>query len=94
MQGSVSVGDSIELPALKLSKPIRSMQMFKRPMNKVCVSLYLYACKLVLYVCKLVLLRATSKVCGCVCVNTMTRFLTSCPCLYLACVFVWVGCIV
>eukprot|EP00983_Pelagomonas_calceolata_P091035 1157493-Pelagomonas_calceolata.AAC.2 len=32
--GTVSVGESIELPSLKLSKPVRSMQMFKRPMNK------------------------------------------------------------
>lgn len=37
LQGSVSVGDSIELPALKLSKQVRSMQMFKRPMTKVMV---------------------------------------------------------
>jgi len=35
LQGSVSVGESIELPALKITKPVRSMQMFKRPMNKV-----------------------------------------------------------
>lgn len=35
LQGSVSVGDTIELPALKLTKQVRSMQMFKRPMAKV-----------------------------------------------------------
>mmetsp|Transcript_20110 Transcript_20110/g.55989 ORF Transcript_20110/g.55989 Transcript_20110/m.55989 type:complete len:575 (-) Transcript_20110:259-1983(-) len=35
LQGTVSVGESIELPSLKLSKPVRSMQMFKRPMNKI-----------------------------------------------------------
>lgn len=35
LQGSVSVGDTIELPVLKLTKQVKSMQMFKRPINKV-----------------------------------------------------------
>ncbi|KAL0044347.1 hypothetical protein WJX82_001339 [Trebouxia sp. C0006] len=33
LSGSVKVGDSIELPELKVSKKIKSMQMFKRPVH-------------------------------------------------------------
>ncbi len=35
LQGSISVGETLELPALKVSKHVRSMQMFKRPVTKV-----------------------------------------------------------
>ena len=31
LQGRVAVGDSIELPALKLARPVKSIQMFRRP---------------------------------------------------------------
>lgn len=34
LQGSVSVNETIELPALKLQRPVKSMQMFKKPVNK------------------------------------------------------------
>lgn len=35
LQGSIGVGDTIELPTLKMTKQVRSMQMFKQPVNKV-----------------------------------------------------------
>ncbi|KAI8468590.1 MAG: SelEFm [Monoraphidium minutum] len=31
LQGAVSVGDSVELPALKITRPVKSIQMFRRP---------------------------------------------------------------
>jgi hypothetical protein len=34
MQGSISVGETLEVPSLKLTKPVKSMQMFKRPVTK------------------------------------------------------------
>ncbi|KAL6765365.1 SelEFf [Haematococcus lacustris] len=34
LQGAVAVGDTIELPGLKLSKQVKSMQVFKRPVTK------------------------------------------------------------
>eukprot|EP00197_Chlamydomonas_leiostraca_P012833 CAMPEP_0202860212 /NCGR_PEP_ID=MMETSP1391-20130828/2014_1 /ASSEMBLY_ACC=CAM_ASM_000867 /TAXON_ID=1034604 /ORGANISM="Chlamydomonas leiostraca, Strain SAG 11-49" /LENGTH=406 /DNA_ID=CAMNT_0049539353 /DNA_START=60 /DNA_END=1277 /DNA_ORIENTATION=+ len=34
LAGSVCVGDTVELPTLRLTKQVRSMQMFKRPVNK------------------------------------------------------------
>ncbi|GAX74045.1 hypothetical protein CEUSTIGMA_g1495.t1 [Chlamydomonas eustigma] len=34
MRGSVAVGDIVELPALKIQRPVRSMQAFKRPVTK------------------------------------------------------------
>ena len=33
-QGSVAVGDTVELPALKLQRPVRSMQAFRRPVAR------------------------------------------------------------
>jgi hypothetical protein len=35
LQGSCSVNDTIELPALKINKQVKSMQMFKRPITLV-----------------------------------------------------------
>lgn len=34
LNGSVSVNDMIEIPALKVTKKVKSMQMFKKPVNK------------------------------------------------------------
>jgi len=33
LNGSVNIGDTIEIPALKVSKKVKSMQMFKKPVN-------------------------------------------------------------
>lgn len=41
LQGSVSMGDAIELPALKIIKKVKSMQMFHEPVQtirQVCTS--------------------------------------------------------
>lgn len=35
MQGSCKINDSIELPALKLSRPIKSIHMFHKPVNSI-----------------------------------------------------------
>jgi GTPase len=35
LQGSCQVNDTVELPALKVSKQVKSMQMFKRPVTSV-----------------------------------------------------------
>lgn len=35
LAGSAAIGDTIELPALKLDKKIKSMQMFRKPVNSV-----------------------------------------------------------
>ena len=34
LQGTVKVNDEIELPELRLTKKVKSMQMFKKPVNK------------------------------------------------------------
>jgi len=34
-QGAVSVGDTIELPALKVTRAIKSLQCFKRPVTTI-----------------------------------------------------------
>lgn len=34
LEGSVSVNDTIELPALKLQRPVKSMQMFRRAVTR------------------------------------------------------------
>ncbi|KAG7158100.1 selenocysteine-specific elongation factor-like [Homarus americanus] len=35
LQGSVAINDSIEIPSLKVSKKVKSMQMFRQPVEKV-----------------------------------------------------------
>ncbi len=30
LQGSVAINDTVELPQLKVQRPVKSMQMFKR----------------------------------------------------------------
>ena len=35
LAGQASIGDTIELPALKIDKKIKSMQMFRKPVSKV-----------------------------------------------------------
>lgn len=35
LQGSISVGEMLEIPGLKVMNKVRSIQMFKRPINKV-----------------------------------------------------------
>ena len=35
LQGSVSIGDSLEIPALNITRKVKSMQMFKTAVDKV-----------------------------------------------------------